>query len=209
MLFFSGILLGLAIGAPYGPMGLMAFWLACHRAMPTAVAVALGCIVADGVLATLALFVVRHTYMEAWLPHRTWGWIATSIIAAVGLWLLAAPIMHKPRTHNPAQGLLHAGLGAFGLTLLNPGNFLAFMAVFVSGAFTHNVLSKFDALTLLSGILGGSALGWGALLWVIHRFHKHLPITLLAPLLQRGIGFFLCATAGAMCGNLLSGATPF
>lgn len=157
--FIEGMVIGLAIAAPVGPIGVLCIRRTLAEGRLWGLVSGLGAATADaayGAVAALGLTVVSGLLLggEFWL-RLVGGFFL--------LFLGARTFLSKP-SESPAsaggRGLLGAYASTLVLTLTNPTTILSFAAIFAglgAGAADGDVLS---AMTLVCGVFLGSALWW-------------------------------------------------
>lgn len=157
--FIEGMVIGLAIAAPVGPIGVLCIRRTLAEGRLWGLVSGLGAATADaayGAVAALGLTVVSGLLLggEFWL-RLVGGFFL--------LFLGARTFLSKP-SESPAsaggRGLLGAYASTLLLTLTNPTTILSFAAIFAglgAGAADGDVLS---AMTLVCGVFLGSALWW-------------------------------------------------
>jgi threonine/homoserine/homoserine lactone efflux protein len=159
----KGIIIGFAIAAPVGPVGVLCIRRALADGRFAAFVAGLGAAVADtfyGAVAALGLTLVTDFLTN----HQT----ALSLLGGLFLVYLGwttfrarTQLLPTPETH---AGLVRDFLSTFLITLTNPATILAFMAVFASFSAVQirNPMSL-DAGLLILGVFAGSAAWWGLL----------------------------------------------
>jgi len=159
----KGTIIGFAIAAPVGPVGVLCIRRALADGRLAAFVAGLGAAAADtlyGAVAALGLTLVTDFLTN----HRT----VLSVVGGLFLIYLgwrtmrARPqMLPTPDTHI---GLVRDFLSTFLITLTNPGTILAFMAVFASITAVQmaNPMSL-DTSLLILGVFVGSAAWWGLL----------------------------------------------
>lgn len=157
--FIEGMVIGLAIAAPVGPIGVLCIRRTLAEGRLWGLVSGLGAATADaayGAVAALGLTVVSGLLLggEFWLRFVGGFFL---------LFLGARTFLSKP-SESPAsaegRGLLGAYASTLVLTLTNPTTILSFAAIFAglgAGAADGDVLS---AMTLVCGVFLGSALWW-------------------------------------------------
>jgi threonine/homoserine/homoserine lactone efflux protein len=157
--FIEGMVIGLAIAAPVGPIGVLCIRRTLAEGRLWGLVSGLGAATADaayGAVAALGLTVVSGLLLggEFWL-RLVGGFFL--------LFLGARTFLSKP-SESPAsaggRGLLGAYASTLVLTLTNPTTILSFAAIFAglgAGAADGDVLSS---MTLVCGVFLGSALWW-------------------------------------------------
>lgn len=162
----KGLLIGLAIAAPVGPIGLLCIQRTLAKGRQAGLLSGLGAATADalyGAVAAFGLTLVSHALIA---EH---AWIQS--IGGLVLIYIGFRLMRSPATNETAPGpggrpwLLY--FSVLLLTLANPMTILSFAAVFAAlglSAATHTVPAA--VLTVL-GVFLGSALWWLTLSTVV------------------------------------------
>ena len=171
--FFKGLLIGAAVSAPLGPIGLLCINRSLTEGRVRGFVSGLGAATADMVFCIIAGF--GFTFVSRFLDEQA-VWI--SLVGACGLLFLGLRIFFsKPEEKsftNTGGDLAHIYLSTFALTLINPVTILFFVAVFTSLGVT---LSREDypSLTLLIvGVLAGAVLWWFLLTGCVSLLHRRL-----------------------------------
>jgi len=157
-MFFRGLLIGLSVAAPVGPMGVLCIRRTLAEGRLAGLVTGLGIATADGIYAGIAGFGIA---VVAALLLSGQGWIR-----GIGGAFLCYLGLHTARA-IPAEGAAEAPSGltllriygsALALTLANPTTILSFIAIFAGlGAGGRG---GDDATLLVVGVLTGSALWW-------------------------------------------------
>jgi threonine/homoserine/homoserine lactone efflux protein len=157
LLFLQAMLVGLAIAAPVGPIGLLVIQRTLNHGVPIGLATGLGAAVADAAYGAIGAFSVNGVIQRLDAAREP-----LALFGSVFLMWLAWRTWRSPPA--PAAGAAPAGRGwwpSFGstvmLTLANPATILSFVAVFGSLA-GGGALARPELLVL--GVLTGSALWW-------------------------------------------------
>jgi threonine/homoserine/homoserine lactone efflux protein len=160
----KGLLLGLAIAAPVGPIGVLCIRRSLAEGWLTGFLTGMGAATADGFYGGVAAFgltAVSGLLVAEQGLVRVVGGLALCYLGARTL--LAKPAMEAAAARR-GRGLLGAYVTTIGLTLTNPATILSFVTLFaalgLAGA-TRNTVSAPALLTL--GVFLGSALWWLAL----------------------------------------------
>ncbi|OXS63732.1 threonine/homoserine/homoserine lactone efflux protein [Bacillus sp. V-88] len=165
LLFIKSVMIGVAIAAPVGPVGIVCIQRTLAYGRRTGFLSGLGAATADalyGLIAVVGLTVVSGFLMAHQFLIQVWGGVFLLLLG----WktftsqppALSAGI---PDTPSSVKGFL----SVFLLTLTNPLTILAFIAIF--GVFRVGGPENFlTSLTVVSGVFSGSALWWGILAFV-------------------------------------------
>ena len=158
LLFAKGLVLGVAIAAPLGPIGALCINRTLERGFWAGVAGGLGTAIADGVYAALAA--AGFTALGSYL-----GWVEFPLQVAGGLFLLYLGIAGlKPRSavsaaKVQARGLLSTIAATFLLTIANPATILSFAAIFAGLGLAAGEGGSAGVL-LVAGVFLGSLAWW-------------------------------------------------
>jgi putative LysE/RhtB family amino acid efflux pump len=159
-LYLRTFVIGIAVAAPVGAMGMLCIQRTLERGWRTGFATGLGIATADGVYAALAAFGVAalSSALVAWqTPLRLVGgamlvWLGVRSMLAKAADEKAPAVEHEPQ-HAAAY------LSAVGLTLTNPMTIMAFGAVFASAGLVAQP-GLASAATATAGIASGSLAWW-------------------------------------------------
>ncbi|MFN3986615.1 MAG: LysE family translocator [Rhodocyclaceae bacterium] len=183
-MLLKGMLIGLSIAAPVGPIGLLClrkglahgFWPAFTAGLGAATADALyGLVGALGLGAVTALLIEQAGGLKLagglfllWLGWQTWR---------------SAQVSPAPTAPGPTPDARAGGrsthwrgyLSTFALTATNPMTILSFAAIFAGLGLAQGQAQ--DALILVTGVFLGSALWWSLLAGIAARGARHLSPT--------------------------------
>jgi putative LysE/RhtB family amino acid efflux pump len=161
-LFARTFVIGLAVAAPVGAMGVLCIQRTLHHGWLGGAMTGAGIATADGLYAAVAAFGVAAVsqWLVAWqAPLRIVG-------GAALLWLgwrafVTPPAHDAARARDSAHALtLYAS--AVGLTLTNPMTIMAFAAVFASAGLVAQP-GPTSAIVAMAGVASGSFAWWLAL----------------------------------------------
>lgn len=158
VLFLKSLLLGLAVAAPVGPVGMLCitrtmtrgFWFGFSGGAGVAFADAFYAVVAATMFAVVAEFITG--------VNLTASIIGGVIIVIIGLSIMQAKPV-KVAAKVTAGNIAASMASAFALTLLNPMTVLLFVAVF-AGLGLGDDLTFLRAFMVVLGVFAGSLLWW-------------------------------------------------
>jgi threonine/homoserine/homoserine lactone efflux protein len=158
-LFLEGIVMGFAIAAPVGPIGVLCIRRTLAEGRVSGFVSGLGAATADavyGAVAALGLAFVTEFLMggEAWLRI-----VGGAFLIFLGVRTFLA---HPAERAAPAgrSGLLGNYASTFLLTLTNPTTILSFAAIFAGLGAGDADGDAFSAMLLVPGVFLGSAMWW-------------------------------------------------
>lgn len=203
VLVAKGILLGLAIAAPLGPIGMLCINRTLERGFLAGVAGGLGTALADGLYALLAA--MGFSILAIFL-----GKVTIPLAIAGGLfmlWLGARSFKPKPpavAAISGARDLIGTTVATFLLTMTNPATILSFAAIFAGlGLAEADGAGKF---LVVAGVFAGSMLWWAVLSGGVALARTRLPQSFALWTSRVSgvvlIGFGLVAIASALYGLL-------
>ena len=166
-LFIKGLIIGFAIAAPVGPIGVLCIYRSLHDGFKIGLMTGLGAALADGTYGLVAGFGLT-AISSLLISHQTWIHIIGGIFL---LYLGVKLILAKPNIQEKNDGVekspWHALATTYFLTVTNPATILSFIAVFAGLGLgtTHPEFSQ--AIILVLGIIVGSAIWWFILSGVI------------------------------------------
>jgi threonine/homoserine/homoserine lactone efflux protein len=171
-LFLKGLLIGFAIAAPVGPIGILCIQRSLHDGFKIGLMTGMGAAFADGTYGLIAGFGLTAV-SSLLISHRFWiQTLGGLFLLYMGIKLILSSPPDK-LTKNYDKSASHAFGTTFLLTLANPATILSFIAVFAGlglGTLHPNTPS---AITLVLGITLGSACWWimlsGGVAFVLHK----------------------------------------
>lgn len=162
----KGLLLGFAIAAPVGPIGVLCIRRSLTEGWLTGFLTGMGAATADGFYGGVAAFGLTAISSALVAEQGIIRVVGGVLLCYLGLRTLRAkPAVEAIRAVETAtrrrSGLLGAYASTVGLTLTNPATILSFAAVFAGLGFARAASSSFAAPALLTaGVFLGSACWW-------------------------------------------------
>lgn len=173
ILLLKGLIIGFAIAAPVGPIGILCIQRSLHDGFRVGLMTGMGAALADGTYGLIAGFGL--TAVSSFLIQYQ---IFIRVVGGIYLFYLGIKLlMTKPREQsekgNYDKSPLHAFATTYVLTLANPATILSFIAVFAGlGLGTENP-DGLGAVILVLGIILGSAAWWlmlsGGIAFILHH----------------------------------------
>lgn len=159
-LFIKGLIIGFAIAAPVGPIGVLCIKHSLHDGFKSGLITGLGAASADGIYGLIAGFGLT-AISSLLITHQFWiKLIGGLFLLYLGLKLLLKPYQESAALPNSDKKLLHIYGKTFFLTLTNPMTILSFTAIFAGLGLGSTHSNYTQAILLISGIILGSALWW-------------------------------------------------
>ncbi|MDN0081282.1 LysE family transporter [Crenobacter sp. SG2305] len=157
-LFSQALLVGWAIAAPVGPIGLLVIERTLRYGRAAGLVTGLGAASADALYATVG--VAGLGMLTAWLTRLA---LPLALFGSGFLiWLGVATLRRAPAERAAAgagAGLAGYAVSAFALTLSNPLTVLSFVAVF-AGLAGRQAPGAVAGVVMIAGVFCGSVLWW-------------------------------------------------
>jgi threonine/homoserine/homoserine lactone efflux protein len=172
-----GVVIGILVAAPVGPVNIMCIQRALERGFWGGVAAGLGAVLGDGLIALFA-----SLGMGAILGFVTENRFLIQVIGGAALLAFAVKLYITAPVYNlPPEGAEDTATlmdfiwdvpQTFFFTITNPGAVLGMFGLFGLGSTFVEVASYIDCFTMVAAIMGGSLAWWMFLSNLIGR-HRH------------------------------------
>jgi len=158
--FLEGLLVGLAIAIPVGPIGVLCIQRSLQNGRLSGFFTGLGAATADGLYGAVAAFGL--TWVSGFLTQYSLAIQTVGILFLVylGITTFIQKPSEKAKTDRPGGQLFNDYFVTIGLTLTNPTTILSFMAVFAGMGIGLSQGDYVDAGIMVVGVFLGSALWW-------------------------------------------------
>jgi putative LysE/RhtB family amino acid efflux pump len=182
----TGVLLGLGVAMPVGPVCLLCCNYAMTRGFRMAIAAAIGTSIADALFAACAILGVD--WMSDWLARHGVLFCTVSAIFLIylGITALRAKGIGELKGGDLSGGKLKAALTLFCLTIANPLTILTYATLI--GSMGIGVVPGERMVTALvaGGVFVGSVGWWALVTGCVSRFRHKLSLTWMSRLRQVG-----------------------
>jgi threonine/homoserine/homoserine lactone efflux protein len=168
-----GLLIGFAIAAPVGPIGLLCVQRTLAYGRLTGLVTGMGAATADAVYGMVAGFGL--TAISGFLTgQRVWlGIVGGLFLCYLGVrTLLTPPAARAAKSADGGRWAAYAS--TFALTLTNPMTIFSFMAVFAGLGLVAAPGEASRAVSLVAGVFAGSAAWWLLLSGGVSLFRKRM-----------------------------------
>lgn len=200
----TGILVGITLAAPVGPINLMCMQRALQFGFLSGLATGIGAALGDGVFAAVTAFGLT------WVTRLIEGnifWLqgfGGILLVIIGIRTMLAP----PADLAPAEpGWVHHGglIGTtFLLTVTNPATLIGFVAIFSGIGGMVAGKGDFAAMQLVGAVILGSFLWWVSVARIVSWFRHRLTSDRLA-LINRISGTIILLFGAAVLFDLAAG----
>ena len=160
-LLLTGILIGIAVAAPIGPINLMAIQRGLAHGFRAGLLTGVGAVLGDGVFAVVSALGLTAVsgFLKNWAgPVEAVGGVML-VLLGIRAWFTATPARSRVK---PSGWVHHGGLvgGTFLLTISNPATMLGFLAIFGAGGLLRLPGSYVHVALLVGAVMLGSLLWW-------------------------------------------------
>ncbi|HVY53401.1 MAG TPA: LysE family transporter [Gammaproteobacteria bacterium] len=160
-LFLKGLIIGFAIAAPVGPIGVLCIQRSLRDGFKVGLMTGMGAAVADGVyglIPGLGLTAISSLLVSQQFWIRLFGGL---FLIYLGIKMISQTSNKKNiYRRNSNKSIWNAFSTTFFLTLTNPVTILSFAAIFASIGLDNSSANYYSATILVAGITLGSAIWW-------------------------------------------------
>ena len=191
MLFAQGMLVGITLAAPVGPIALVCIQRALSAGRWHGIASGLGVATADAMYAAITVFWI--TLLSGFLLEWQWLFRLTGgiVLIGVGCWIFRAVPPEVPGSPD-GDSYTKDFASTFALTLANLLTILFFITILPGFGVVFSGGSFVPAAVFVLGIFAGEAVWWGALSWLLGSLNMTLTRARLT-LINRCAGFVISA----------------
>lgn len=181
-LFLKGLIIGFAIAAPVGPIGVLCIQRSLHDGFKVGLMTGLGAALADGTYGLIAGFGLTAISLLL-VAQQFWVRLIGGVfLLYLGIKILLTQPRNKSASNKPDRSPWHACATTYLLTLTNPMTILSFVAIFAGLGLGSAGTDYTHAVLLVIGITLGSAIWWlllsGGVALILH--HRITPKTMRA-----------------------------
>ncbi len=173
-LALRGLLVGLSIAAPVGPIGVLCIRRTLADGRAIGLATGLGAAAADGVYGAVAGFGITAV-ADVLVGQQRWLQLGGGVFL---LYLGVRAMLAQPPAAAGGERSRRDRLGAFtstfALTLANPATILSFVAIFAGLGVGAGGGDYGSAVTFVAGVVIGSALWWLLLTTAVARLGRRV-----------------------------------
>ena len=179
-ILLKGIILGLTVSMPLGPIGIILINRTIKRGMLSGFFSGLGLATADTLLAVLAA--LGYTVILSFINEQRFiiSLIAGLIIIGIGLKIyLSNPVKDIRNREKANKSLWRDYYSVFVLSISNPYTIFIFVAFFSGVHIGGNVKPELVPFFLIPGVLIGTITWWFFLSYFVSRFKKNIRLRVI------------------------------
>jgi threonine/homoserine/homoserine lactone efflux protein len=203
-IIIKGVLIGLCISVPLGPIGMLTIQRTLNRGQRHGIATGLGATTSDLVYTIVTLFFLSFV-LDFIEDHRfVIELIGSFVVAFFGWYIYRSNPATQPKPNETSRhSLLSDFISSFGLTLSNPFILFVLIAIFARFKFIETKTTFLVTVIGILSILGGALIWWNLLTFLVSRFKSKLnmrelklinQITGMIILISGVVGIFLTLT---------------
>ncbi len=174
-IFIKGIIIGLLVSAPLGPIGIMCIQRTLNRGYMAGFVSGLGAATADIIFAIVAGFgltIIINFIQEKHIYFQILGGI---FVLYIGYRIFSTNPVKQLRLQRLNKTKLSQDFASvFLLTISNPMAIFLFIAIMAALKVANDLYSIFELSILIAGIAGGAILWWFVLASIANRFRKKI-----------------------------------
>lgn len=190
---FKGIIIGLFISIPLGPIGMLCVQRTLNRGRKHGIATGLGATTSDLVYTIIALFFIGFVVDFLEEKKVIIQIIGGLIVVFFGIFIFKNNPARQPiPSQKNNSSLMSDFFSSFILTLSNPLILLILIALFARFEFLDEKTTTFNLVTGILSILGGAFLWWNTLTFFVSKFRNKLSYSGIK-LMNRIIGVIIIA----------------
>ena len=174
-IIIKGILIGLCISVPLGPIGMLTIQRTLHRGQKHGIATGLGATTSDLIYTIITLFFLSFV-LDFIEEHRfIIQLVGSLVVGAFGYYIFRSNPATQPKPNETVKHSLPGDFfTSFGLTFSNPLVLFVLIALFARFEFIGNKTTLFVSICGILSILGGAILWWSLLTFLVSRFKNKL-----------------------------------
>lgn len=177
---FKGMLIGLMVSIPLGPMGVLIIQKTLHKGALAGFCAGMGAACADVFYATVAAFGVGFVVNTIKAHELLLQIVGGIFLVIVGLKIYFDNPLKQIKTKRVSKtGLLGDFLSLFFLTVSNPVAIVVFMAVFAGTSVFGDEPNFLIEMFVILGVLLGGGIWWYSLSTLVNIFRKKFKLRVL------------------------------
>lgn len=196
----KGIIIGLFISVPLGPIGMLCIQRTLNRGRKYGIITGLGATTSDLVYTVITLFFLSFVIDIVEQNRYIIQLVGSIILIGFGIFIYRSHPSTQPKPNEPSRHSLFGDfISSFGLTFSNPLVLFVLIAVFARFEFVSSQTTLWISIIGISSILCGALLWWSTLTFLVSRFRNKLNMRGLKILNQiTGIVIMLIGCVGVI-----------
>jgi len=174
-IIIKGILIGLCISVPLGPIGMLTIQRTLTRGQRYGIATGLGATFSDLIYTIITLFFLSFVIDFIELHRFAIQLAGSGVVAGFGYYIFKSNPATQPKPNETKKhSLLGDFFSSFALTFSNPLVLFVLIALFARFEFIGNKTTLLVSIMGITSILGGALLWWNLLTLLVSHFKNKL-----------------------------------
>lgn len=170
-IIIKGIIIGLFISIPLGPIGMLCIQRTLNRGRKYGIATGLGATTSDLLYTMITLFFLSFVVDLIESQRFVIQLLVSIILIIFGYFIYKSNPSQQPKPNEPVQYSLFGDfISSFGLTFSNPLVLFVLMALFAKFNFIDHNTTLFLSISGIISILAGALLWWSTLTFLVSKF---------------------------------------
>jgi len=179
-LILKGILIGLLVSIPLGPIGVLVIQRTVNKSRIAGLLSGMGAVLSDTLYAIIAGFSLTFVVDFIRKHEILFQVIGAIVVLALGIHIfLKNPITDLRRNRMRGNTHFQDIISTFLITFSNPLTVFVFLAVFTSSGVAINLEEPFHSLFVIVGIFLGGFLWWFSLSGIVSLFRHKINLRIL------------------------------
>lgn len=179
-LFIKGIVIGLAVSVPLGPIGILIVQRTINKNRISGFLTGLGASLTDVFYAVIAGFSLNYIIDFIRIHHLSFHILGALIVFLLGVYIFRKNPVHDARRYRQKGCSYYQDLiSSFLITFPNPLVVFIFLAVFASSGIVFQIDRPYQALVHILGIFTGASIWWLILTNLVSSFRHKLSFRVL------------------------------
>lgn len=174
-IILKGILIGLCISVPLGPIGMLCVQRTLNRGRTHGIVTGIGATTSDLVYTLITVFFLSFVIDFINDNKLIFQFIGSIIICLFGIFILRSNPSVQPKPNEISNHSLFGDfISSFGLTFSNPLILFILIALFARFQFISSDSRTIEILVGILSILLGAVLWWTTLTYIVSKFRNRL-----------------------------------
>ena len=179
-LIAKGILIGLLVSIPLGPIGVLVIQRTVNKSRLAGLLSGMGAALSDTIYAIVAGFSLTYVIDFVREYEIIFQCIGAAVVLALGIHIFFKdPVTDLRRSRSRGNTHFQDIISSFLVTISNPLTVFVFLAVFTSSGVAISMQQPYDAFFVILGISTGTFIWWFSLSGIVSMFRHKINLRIL------------------------------
>ena len=179
-LIAKGILIGLLVSIPLGPIGVLVIQRTVNKSRIAGLLSGMGAALSDTIYAIVAGFSLTYVIDFVREYEIAFQCIGAAVVLALGIHIFFKdPVTDLRRSRSRGNTHFQDIISSFLVTISNPLTVFVFLAVFTSSGVAISMQQPYDAFFVILGISTGTFIWWFSLSGIVSMFRHKINLRIL------------------------------